>query len=153
MRSPAARSLLLAALVAQLLTCQAHLTALNITVPEAFQVTSNDAYVCTVLRLPKQGHKLVGVVPMADQAIVHHILLFGERPGAPAARAGADARAPKPRCAACGPLPPALRAASEGRPPAAGCAAPHIAPTEEEPAPAWDCMHAPTCARGAEVIM
>jgi hypothetical protein len=155
MPSPGGRSLLLAALAAQLLllTCHAYLTAFNITVPESYRVTSQDSYVCTVLQLPKQGHKLVGVVPMADQKIVHHILLFGERASAPARRGTRAALMPGPALPRDpGPRPRERRLKGDPRSPA-GCAAPHIAPSEDNPTPAWDCMHSATCAQGAEVIM
>jgi hypothetical protein len=61
-----------------LLKCSAHYLAYNITIPDGYKVDKEDAYVCTVLKLPENGHKLIGVQPMADQAVVHHILLYGK---------------------------------------------------------------------------
>jgi hypothetical protein len=45
-------------------------------VPE-YKVVEEDAYVCTTMQLPERPHKLVGVEPLAEQKVVHHILLFG----------------------------------------------------------------------------
>lgn len=50
---------------------------LDITVPESYKVDTTDAYVCAIVALPTDAHKLIGVVPLADQAVVHHILLYG----------------------------------------------------------------------------
>ncbi len=56
----------------------------NITIPKDAETPQvEDAYICTTLPLPEQPMKLVGVEPLAEQKVVHHILLFGE-PGAPA---------------------------------------------------------------------
>ncbi|KAI8471286.1 MAG: PHM/PNGase F domain-containing protein [Monoraphidium minutum] len=50
----------------------------NITIPEsASDFGEEDAYICTTLPLPPQPMKLVGVEPLAEQEVVHHILLFG----------------------------------------------------------------------------
>lgn len=62
-----------------LLNCSAHFLGFNITVPSDYKIQGEDAYACTVLQLPEKGYKLVGIQPMADQAVVHHILLFGEQ--------------------------------------------------------------------------
>ncbi len=63
-----------------LVCCGPHLAAgaleLDITVP-AFDVAREDAYVCTTVPLPSEAYKLVGVQPLAEQEVVHHILLFG----------------------------------------------------------------------------
>ncbi len=61
-----------------LLQCSAHFLAYNITIPGEYKVEADDSYVCTVLKLPEKGYKLIGVQPMAYQAVVHHILLFGK---------------------------------------------------------------------------
>jgi hypothetical protein len=151
MRSP--RDLRLVAFVAHLLAlkcCSAHFTAYNITIPASYKVTSEDEYVCTVLELPKKGHKMIGVQPMADQKIVHHILLFGGRAGRPPRLAAGTSSL---RCRR-----PVLRRSelfpqARARPRPAGCATPHMMPTEEDQQPAWNCQHAPTCARGGETIM
>jgi hypothetical protein len=45
-------------------------------VPE-FEVKGEDAYVCVSAVLPSEPHKLVGVIPHAQQEVVHHILLYG----------------------------------------------------------------------------
>ena len=50
----------------------------DIIVPE-FKVARNDGYVCTTIALPKRPFKLTGVEPLAEESVVHHILLFGER--------------------------------------------------------------------------
>lgn len=42
-----------------------------------FQVTKEDAYLCTAIALPDEPLKLVGVEPLAKQEIAHHLLLFG----------------------------------------------------------------------------
>lgn len=55
---------------------QAHLVSFDMRVPD-FDVTDRDAYVCVASQLPPKPHKLVGVVPRAQQEVVHHILLFG----------------------------------------------------------------------------
>ena len=46
-------------------------------IPTSYKVTTIDEYVCTTVRLPAKPHKLIGVIPMASQEVVHHILLFG----------------------------------------------------------------------------
>jgi hypothetical protein len=51
--------------------------SVDIKVPPDFEVQGNDSYVCVVVALPPQAHRLVGVVPAADEAVVHHILLYG----------------------------------------------------------------------------
>jgi peptidylamidoglycolate lyase len=56
----------------------AHFLELNITVPQSYKVVGDDQYVCTVVELPSSPQKLVGVIPLAEQSVVHHILLFGE---------------------------------------------------------------------------
>ncbi|KAJ9507908.1 hypothetical protein QJQ45_021247 [Haematococcus lacustris] len=56
---------------------EAHLLALNLTVPSSFQGSDSESYACTVLELPPTPQKLVGVVPLAEQSVVHHILLYG----------------------------------------------------------------------------
>lgn len=61
-----------------MLQCSAHFLGYNITIPDGYKVETDDSYVCTVLKLPEKGYKLIGVQPMADQAVVHHILLFGK---------------------------------------------------------------------------
>ena len=50
--------------------------AFDLIVPE-YKITEQDAYVCTTMQLPEKPHKLVGVEPLAEQKVVHHILLFG----------------------------------------------------------------------------
>lgn len=55
----------------------AHFLELNITVPREYKVQGTDAYVCSVTELPSKPTKLVGVVPLAEQSVVHHILLYG----------------------------------------------------------------------------
>lgn len=52
-----------------------HFVEVNITVPP-FEV-ANEAYVCTTIKLPESPYRLVGVNPVAEASIVHHILLFG----------------------------------------------------------------------------
>lgn len=56
---------------------QAHLVEFDMRVPD-FDVKDQDAYVCIAAQLPPKPHKLVGVIPRAQQEVVHHILLFGE---------------------------------------------------------------------------
>jgi hypothetical protein len=51
---------------------------LDIVVPP-FEVKGKDAYICTTVPLPARPYKLVGIEPIAEQSVVHHILLFGER--------------------------------------------------------------------------
>lgn len=55
---------------------EGHHIELNITVPE-YNVTTPDAYVCVATQLPPKPHKLIGVLPRAQQEVVHHILLYG----------------------------------------------------------------------------
>ncbi len=50
-----------------------------ITVPDAYKVEGTDAYICVVKALPDAPYKLVGVKPLADESVVHHILLYGAR--------------------------------------------------------------------------
>ena len=38
-----------------------------------------DEYLCTTIELPDAPMKLVGIEPLADQATVHHMLLFGKK--------------------------------------------------------------------------
>eukprot|EP00878_Enallax_costatus_P000444 GHUV01000535.1.p1 GENE.GHUV01000535.1~~GHUV01000535.1.p1 ORF type:complete len:875 (+),score=241.60 GHUV01000535.1:368-2992(+) len=52
-------------------------TTFEITVPESVKPKEQDAYICTTLPLPDKPHKLVGVEPLGEQKVVHHILLFG----------------------------------------------------------------------------
>ncbi|KAF8067346.1 pam-b [Scenedesmus sp. PABB004] len=49
----------------------------EITVPPDVVVKGQDSYICTTLQLPDKPYKVVGVEPLAEQAVVHHILLFG----------------------------------------------------------------------------
>ncbi|GBF95833.1 peptidyl-glycine alpha-amidating monooxygenase A precursor [Raphidocelis subcapitata] len=50
----------------------------DIRVPKDADVPQEeDGYVCTTLALPAEAMKLVGVAPLAEQSVVHHILLFG----------------------------------------------------------------------------
>lgn len=51
---------------------------IDITVPESVHVEGEDSYICITKPLPDKPLKLVGVEPMAEQKVVHHILLFGE---------------------------------------------------------------------------
>lgn len=69
-----------------LLTCLLSLAAVSvagegmtfeITVPEEVKPKGQDAYICTTLQLPNKPYKLVGVEPLGEQKVVHHILLFG----------------------------------------------------------------------------
>lgn len=53
-------------------------STIDITVPESTKVEGEDAYICITQPLPDKPLKLVGVEPMAEQKVVHHILLFGE---------------------------------------------------------------------------
>ncbi|EFJ48883.1 hypothetical protein VOLCADRAFT_120843 [Volvox carteri f. nagariensis] len=55
---------------------RAHHIEINITVP-TFEVETEDAYVCVSALLPPHPHKLIGVIPHAQQEVVHHILLYG----------------------------------------------------------------------------
>ncbi len=71
--------MLLAGLVLACLAATATaIEQLNITVPSSYKVGGNDAYVCAIVALPQEAHKLVGVIPLADMTVVHHILLYGE---------------------------------------------------------------------------
>jgi hypothetical protein len=54
-------------------------STIDITVPESAKVEGEDSYVCITKPLPDKPLKLVGVEPMAEQKVVHHILLFGKR--------------------------------------------------------------------------
>lgn len=49
---------------------------LPVVFPE-YEVTENDAYLCTSVPLPDRPLKLVGVESTSDQRIVHHMLLYG----------------------------------------------------------------------------
>ncbi len=49
----------------------------DIVVPE-FEVKGEDGYVCTTVPLGDMPYKLVGIMPLAEQTVVHHILLYGE---------------------------------------------------------------------------
>jgi hypothetical protein len=69
--------MLRAAVLLLLLACLASGIDVDIVVPE-YQVKGQDAYVCTTIELPDKPMKLVGVEPIAQQEVVHHILLFGE---------------------------------------------------------------------------
>lgn len=53
-------------------------TTLDITVPDSVKVEGEDAYICITKPLPDKPLKLVGVEPIAEEKVVHHILLFGE---------------------------------------------------------------------------
>lgn len=53
-------------------------STIDITVPESTKIEGEDAYICITKPLPDKPLKLVGVEPMAEQKVVHHILLFGE---------------------------------------------------------------------------
>lgn len=53
----------------------------DLTLPVVFpehEVTQDDAYLCTAVKLPDKPLKLVGIESTSDQRIVHHMLLFGE---------------------------------------------------------------------------
>jgi hypothetical protein len=43
-----------------------------------FPTDQPDAYLCTSLQLPNRPLKLTGVEAVAEQEVVHHILLFGK---------------------------------------------------------------------------
>ncbi|KAL4442992.1 hypothetical protein ABPG77_008483 [Micractinium sp. CCAP 211/92] len=52
----------------------------DLTLPVVFpehEVTQDDAYLCTAVKLPDKPLKLVGIESTSDQRIVHHMLLFG----------------------------------------------------------------------------
>lgn len=53
-------------------------STIDITVPESAKVEGEDSYICITKPLPDKPLKLVGVEPMAEQKVVHHILLFGK---------------------------------------------------------------------------
>lgn len=42
------------------------------------KVVRDDTYLCTFLKLPKEGSRIVAIEPSSDQSIAHHMLLFGE---------------------------------------------------------------------------
>lgn len=57
----------------------AHLNNVTITAPADFtsKTANEELYLCTAAVLPDLPHKLIGVDPLADQSVVHHILLYG----------------------------------------------------------------------------
>lgn len=67
---------LLALLVSFSLLVSAEKLQFDIIVPD-FEVKGKDAYMCTTVPLPEKPYKLVGVEPLAEKSVVHHILLFG----------------------------------------------------------------------------
>lgn len=52
-------------------------SSIPITIPAGVEVQGEDSYVCITKALPDKELKLVGVEPLAEQEVVHHILLFG----------------------------------------------------------------------------
>lgn len=78
----AMRLAVLAACMLLVLANSAHGAGMTfeITVPGDVKPKEQDAYICTTLPLPDKPHKLVGVEPLGEQKVVHHILLFGEYP-------------------------------------------------------------------------
>lgn len=43
-----------------------------------YEVTEEDAFICTAVPIPTAARKLVAVEPLSEQLVVHHMLLFGE---------------------------------------------------------------------------
>jgi hypothetical protein len=77
-------------------------SSIDITIPSSVEVKGEDSYVCITRALPDTPLKLVGVEPMAQQEVVHHILLFGARATARdmVQLASSQAAAPGPAAAA-----------------------------------------------------
>lgn len=76
----------------------------DLTLPVVFpehEVTQDDAYLCTAVKLPDKPLKLVGIESTSDQRIVHHMLLFGERGGTEALERHAGFNAHAPPSAPC----------------------------------------------------
>lgn len=48
------------------------------TVPP-YELQQEDSYLCVAKLLPPNPHKLIGVIPRAEQKVTHHILIYGER--------------------------------------------------------------------------
>jgi hypothetical protein len=69
---------LLLALLVGVVSAAVAPSTIDITVPESTKVEGEDAYICITKPLPDKPLKLVGVEPLAEQKVVHHILLFGE---------------------------------------------------------------------------
>lgn len=111
---PASLAALCALLVALAALARAEKLAFDILVPP-FPVKGNDAYICTTVPFPERPYKLTGVEPIAEQNVVHHILLFGEvgeclrpaharpRAGAARLRAGRDVWREDAHGVRCGP--------------------------------------------------
>lgn len=74
----AAALLLLAVVLETDAAAPAAATSLEIRVPETVKVEGEDAYICITKPLPDKSLKLVGIEPIAEQKVVHHILLYGE---------------------------------------------------------------------------
>lgn len=122
----------------------------EITVPENVKPNTQDAYVCTTLQLPDTPYKLVGVEPLGEQKVVHHILLYGEF------RAALCMHQSLLLLASCiqskyvrssiqlpsGQLVSAV----------AGCDVPYKQPKPGEQS-VWDCRAAPACGGFSETIM
>jgi hypothetical protein len=139
----------------------------DIRIPASFDVRGEDSYVCITRALPDRPLKLVGVDPQAEQAVVHHILLFGEcgyvcvcvrlQHGA-ARAAGAVAISGAP---AAGMLPVHVlgphravlltRHASRASRTHAGCSEPPVQPQGGKVA-VWDCKHKAVC-KGQDKVL
>ena len=52
-------------------------------VPTEHEVIGEDQYVCFRVDLPKQNLNIIGIDPLSEQDVVHHMLLFGKHPARP----------------------------------------------------------------------
>ncbi len=70
----------LLALILPATSTTAHHIEVNVTVPP-YELQQEDAYLCVAKLLPPNPHKLIGVIPRAEQKVTHHILIYGELGG------------------------------------------------------------------------
>ncbi len=128
---------------------EAPLVEVPLTVPPSYSVKGKDSYVCVVKALPAEPHKLVGVKPLADESVVHHILLYG----AHLARAAHHHRHHHQQGDVSAParVPSGTRRTNVP-PPRAGCSNSAQQPPKGETV-AWNCFHHGVCGGGGSEIL